>query len=101
MTSSLTSLSRLVALLACVLALALPSGAASANTGDGGGGAPFTLTTQNFTAYNCTRYATNQHITYYQCTGGLRSGGHFYSGTKCPRYNFGWGWYNGPCRNYV
>jgi hypothetical protein len=99
--SALTkSLSLLVVVAACVMAMALPS-AASATTGDGGGGAPFTLYTNNFTAYGCTYYATNQHITYYNCTGGIRSGGYFYSGTKCARYNYGWGWYGSGCRNYV
>ena len=100
MSTSIKSLSRLVVLLACVLALAMPS-SASANTTGGGGSAPFTLYAPNFTGYNCTYYATNQHITYYNCTGGIRSGGYFYSGTKCARHNYGWGWYGSGCRNYV
>lgn len=99
--STLTkSLSPFVVLVALVLAMTMTS-PASANTGDGSGSAPFTIYANNFTAYSCTRYATNQHITYYNCTGGVRSGGYFYSGTKCARYNYGWGWYNSGCRNYV
>ena len=81
---------------ASVVALALPTSAA-ANTGDGSGTAPFTIYASYFTAYSCTLYRYSGGIPYYSCTGGVRSNGYFYSGTKCARKNNGWGWYNEPC----
>ena len=95
-----STLSLTAAIIASAIALALP-GTATANTAGGSGSAPFTISTNKFTAYSCSWYAKNQHITYYNCTGGVRSGGYFYRGTKCVRYNYGWGWYNTPCRNIV
>ena len=92
-------LSALVAALAA-LALAIPT-AAVASTGDGGGGAPYTITTARFTGYQCTFYGYLNTSELYNCRGGVRvtvpGEQGFYPGTRCLRRSQGWMWFWDPC----
>lgn len=83
------------------LLCAVPT-AAVAGTGDGGGGARFTITTAKFTGYDCAYYGTDHYGSqYYNCRGGVQvttpGARGWYGGTKCLQRNSGWGWYMDPC----
>ncbi len=94
---------RLATIIAAAVAMSIPA-TASANTGDGGGGAPFTINNQYFIAYSCTYYGRFYHGdggNLYQCTNGIytRWNGKRYWGNICVAYPDGKApiWYDGRC----
>lgn len=96
-------ISTLALIAAATIAMAIPSTAA-ANTGDGSGGAPFTISNQYFVAYSCTHhsaYGYNGGGHRSQCSNGIyiRYSGERRYGTKCVVYpnNGGPTWYDGRC----